>query len=723
MAFELEALVGHLFVVGGRTIKTSPPGALCEVAPKKAARGREIDTFFTLVLPAGNVAPNTFYEQMALMAAERYFSSTGSVTSALREVFNTLNSNLFEHNASGRKRYEAHMIAAVMRGKDLYVARSGAATLILRYSGETKTVPDNLSEDSKLYRPSLGVQPIPEVEMSRMVLDSGTRMLLADSTIREIPPDKLTQALLGANLERVMDDLKLLVTLQIQMMAIEFVPPEVPVTVPAVMGQSSAVLLAEIAAARAKSTQTAEAIAEEDSIEEAAPNPNQRPKRESPQERLKKRTQGSVASVARSTGTSLTRIGVLAAKLFGTGENRRNRRRNATIITIAVILIPTLLLGVVMLSWVGNVGQTAYEECVGRATNAANTARTIPSDNRASLLSAWDVTLRIIGECRDLQPEFNDPVLNTTAAEAQLAIDSLSSITRRPTTAIWAAAAGINANIREILLEGLAIYALDSNSSIVYRLQLNTDGLGIIAEQPLTFMSIGARLEGGTVGRIIGIAADENQVIAIDETGNLISCRPLSINDCDLQVLPDWTSIRNPIRIELWQGNLYVLDIGSETIWRYRAVGNALDYSSLPTELFAGGTRPSGLDQAVDFTIGSGSVTGNVFILYGNGVMSRHFGSENYEFLFSGFPDSLPKPEVATTQAMYLNDGVIDTGFYVISRPTRTIYQTTAAGTFSAAYRVVDESLFDRLNDVAVDAEQGLMYVATGNAILAISQD
>src|SRR5688572_27191406 len=185
MAFELEALVGHLFVVGGRTIKTTPPGALCEVAPKKAARGRELDTFFTLVLPAGNVAPNTFYEQMALMAAERYFSSTGSVTSALREVFNTLNSNLFEHNASGRKRYEAHMIAAVMRGKDLYIGRSGAATLVLRHNGETRTVPDSLSDDAKLYKPSLGVQPIPEVEMSRLLLDSGTRMLLADSTIRE----------------------------------------------------------------------------------------------------------------------------------------------------------------------------------------------------------------------------------------------------------------------------------------------------------------------------------------------------------------------------------------------------------------------------------------------------------------------------------------------------------------------------------------------------------
>jgi hypothetical protein len=57
MAVELEALVGHIFIAGGRTIKTNPPGALCEVAPKKAARGREQDTFFVLVLPSGANAP------------------------------------------------------------------------------------------------------------------------------------------------------------------------------------------------------------------------------------------------------------------------------------------------------------------------------------------------------------------------------------------------------------------------------------------------------------------------------------------------------------------------------------------------------------------------------------------------------------------------------------------------------------------------------------------
>jgi hypothetical protein len=717
MAFELEALVGHLFVVGGRTIKTTPPGALCEVAPKKAARGRELDTFFTLVLPAGNVAPNTFYEQMALMAAERYFSNTGSVTSALRDVFNTLNSNLFEHNASGRKRYEAHMIAAVMRGKDLYVARAGAASLILRHNAETKTIPDSLSDDAKLYKPTLGVQPIPEVEMSRLLLDNGTRMLLADATVREIAPDKLTQALVGANLESVLDDLKLLVTLQIQMMAVEFVPPEVPVTVPAVVGQSSAVLLAEIAAARAKTaTQQSEAVAEE---EAEAPVPVPRARRETPRDRLKERSKTGLVTVARSTGTSFTRIGMLAAKLFGTDENAGRRRRNATLIAVAVILIPTVIIGVVMLSWVANVGQTAYEECVVRASDAYNTARTMPTENRNSVLSAWDITLRIVQECKDLRPEFVDSNLTTIEDEALVSIDGLSNITRRDTTLLWTAPSG--GNLREIVTEGLTIYALDSNSSVVYRLQLSEDGLSVIDQpQPLTFMSAGQRLEGITIGRLVGIASDGTDIVALDETGKLISCFPLSINDCQIQQLQGWENIQNPIRIELWEGRLYVLDIGAAQVWRFAPIGNTNDFSNAPTEIYSGTVRPANLDQAVDFAVGSGSMQGSIFVLYADGTMTRHFGSEDLGFSFSGFPDTLAPPEIATTQAMFLNDSVIRTGFYLVSRPTSTIYSTTAAGTFQAAYRVSDERLFERLNDVAVDAEEGLMYAASGNIILAM---
>lgn len=73
-----------------------------------------------------------------------------------------------------------------------------------------------------------------------------------------------------------------------------------------------------------------------------------------------------------------------------------------------------------------------------------------------------------------------------------------------------------------------------------------------------------------------------------------------------------------------------------------------------------------------------------------------------------------------TTQAMFLNDSNLNTGFYVISRPTRTIYYSTASGTFQAAFRVFDESLLERLNDIVTEAEANIIYLASGNAVLAV---
>ena len=53
MVEELEALVGYVFVVGGRAVSATPPGALVELPPRRHQRGREQDTFFTLVTAAG----------------------------------------------------------------------------------------------------------------------------------------------------------------------------------------------------------------------------------------------------------------------------------------------------------------------------------------------------------------------------------------------------------------------------------------------------------------------------------------------------------------------------------------------------------------------------------------------------------------------------------------------------------------------------------------------
>jgi len=250
MPFELESLVGHLYIMGKRVLKTTPPGVLVEVAPSKAARGREADTFFALVLPSGTVAPNTFYEQMAQMAAERFFNTGGSVTAALRDVLNMLNNNLFEHNQSGRTHYEANMLCAVLRGEEITIARVGAAAAVIRAGDQTVSYPEDLTADEALFQPPLGVQPIPAVFLKRFSIEAGARFVLSDASLAEIPLAKIDQALRASNLEQVLSEFKMLVTLQIQLMAVELVRAEEPVPLPVVMGESTTAIAAELAAQR-----------------------------------------------------------------------------------------------------------------------------------------------------------------------------------------------------------------------------------------------------------------------------------------------------------------------------------------------------------------------------------------------------------------------------------------------------------------------------------------
>jgi hypothetical protein len=706
MAFELEALVGHLYIAGKRAINTTPPGALVEVAPIKAARGRETDTFFVLVLPSGNVAPTSFYEQMAKMSTERYFATGGSVTSALREVFNSLNYNLFEHNRSGRRHYETNLICAVLRDEELYIGRVGAGAAVLRHSGITATYPENLTDDDALYQPPLGVQPMPNIELKRYNVGVGSRLILTDANIAEIRLEKITQALVAQKLEETLTDFKLMVTLQIQMMVIEFVPVNQTPSDQAITGESSEAINKQIALTRQAEKEAAQA--EEDG--EAQP--------EADDVGFVKRLLGKTA---RTMGQFLTGLGEILDSLVGaptvdetTGEKRS--RLPSIWVTLLIIALPMIVVLLVVVSWAGGVGETAFEACVGRAEEAADVARALDSSNPAGVLAAWQGTLTIVDQCEEQRA--GDATLEQLRTEGRRVIDGVNNIQRRNTSTI---AAFPSATISNIVQQGLDIYALDDANDLVYRVQLNTDGMSAISvPQPIANMRRGATVDGLQVGNIFAVGFDDqlNTIVAIDDSGVLVRCPPRFVMECDAQRVPGSENWVNPVTVTLWRGALYVLDTGANQLWRYTPTGG--NYASQPTEYFTGAARPN-LATAVDFDI-TRTGTGIVYVLFAEGNMVAYLGGEPQPFGFVGFPLG-QELENTTLQGMYMNDSPVLPAFYIISQPLRTIYQTTLAGTYQNSYRVFDEDLLELLADIVVEPAQQLVYLASGNSIVAFRMD
>lgn len=698
MAFELEALVGHLYVVSGRAISAQPPGLLVEVAPTRAARGREMDTFFALVLPSGDkVAQATFYEQMVQLAGERYFNSTGSVTSGLRAVFNSLNQNLFEHNNSGKRPYEANVLCAVLHGEDLFLTRVGSGVGLLYYGGETQAFPAPFDNDDLLFGPPLGVQPVPDIKMTRYRVVSGARLVIADSNLAELPLEKMTEAMKRPDIAEMLNGYKELVSGHLTMLAAEFVPPDMPVPIPVRESESTAVVAAASSPAPAATAVSPAAV-------EVAPPTKSRVNV------LAERAQRGTGRAALSLAGSLDNV---SKKLDRPPNPDANSGRLFSFMPNSVVLlIPVAIILTAVFMWLGGTDQSEFELCVGDAVETAAMARTIDSSDVNGVLAAWNAVLTKIGSCNEIRA--GDEQLAAITREGQDIIDSLYVIERREMTVIEAFT---NATLTRAVLRGEDLYVLDDANDQVHRLTLNVDGMSHVSKQFINNMRRGAAVGQFQVGDIIDITWAEdgsglsqgNVLISLDRDGVIVEYSPTFLSR-GVQKLIGTENWVTPIKITVWQGRLYVLDPGANQIWRYEPSGES--YPNAPTEYFAGQGRPN-LESAVDFGIDN---NGRVFLLFRDGFMSVYRGGELQPFAFVNFPEN---QTFNNADAMFLNSSLVFPGIYLVSRANGTIYETTLAGTFSNSYRSYDEEQFVGLTNVVADESKSVIYALSGNSILA----
>jgi hypothetical protein len=730
MAFEYEALVGHLTIVGGRAISQPPPGAYIEVAPKKAARGRETDTFFTLVLPSGDaVAPAAFYENMAALAAETYFNSSGSVTAGLRTVMNHLNTNLYDHNQRDPRKYEASILCAVLRGTDLIAARVGAGVGVLRHMGETQAFPapfddnaDGLVDDI-IYGVPLGVAPDPDIKMALYTVTGGTRLILADAALADLNYQTVTAALTEPDIGACLTALKnaAAAVKNLTLMLIECVPPDVPSPLPTREGASSV----EALAAGKSTTEAPAAVAEAEA--EAVPAPeaaavgaDETAARPGPREtRLRGPSSVELAAAGAAIGAARALRGAGdTLNRLAPAERPAGRGGAGSPIAVGIaVLIPILIVVGVVALWISGTGESEFDQCLREARTTAETARGVDSADVTGMIAAWNAVTLVINRCEGLRA--GDPQLAALRREARSITDTLLGISRRRTTVIDTLP---GAGLTHVVLQGEDLYVLDDTNDLVYRLTLSGDGFSVVpgTRQPIPSMRRSAQVEQFVVGDLIDIAWAENGaglsqgnvIVALDRSGVLIDCPPRFLQNCNAQRINTDTWV-NPVAIWFWQGRLYVLDPAANQIWRYDPSGGA--YPNAPSEYFTGEGRPD-IRGAVDFGI---DTPGSIYILTEIGILARFTSARQDGFAFSGFP---PNQRINRAVQFALNPNPPRQGMYFIDNSTRTIFETTMAGTFVNSYRPIDEEQFARIADVVVDTNKQILYVLSGPSIYAIDR-
>jgi hypothetical protein len=321
--------------------------------------------------------------------------------------------------------------------------------------------------------------------------------------------------------------------------------------------------------------------------------------------------------------------------------------------------------------------------------------------------------IAVVDGCNDIRA--GDPSLEALMREGQNVIDKLFQVERRQTQLIGSFP---NAVLKQVVLQGLELYVLDSQNQQVYRISLTEDGRSGVGSSKLAIpsMRINASVSEFRVSDLVDIAwaEDITQIMVLDNQGVLIQCSPRFLQTCEAQKLLAAERWMGPLRMTIWQGRLYILDPSANQIWRYDSTGGT--YSGVaPIEYFVGDSRPD-IRNVVDFSI---DTNGNVYLLTATGEISKWVSGQQTGFTFAGFPAG---QEINSADAMFLDTDPIGQAIYIINRSSRTLYETSLAGSYSNSYRAYNEDDFASLANVVDDPNLGVIYVLSGNSIFAIER-
>ncbi len=675
MLETLEALVGYLFVVGGRAIGAAPPGALVELPPRRAQRSREADTFFALITPHGKTHLTAdIYEGLTHLAADVYFRSSGSVTSGLREAILAVNDRILEIGQP----CTLNMICAVLRSDEVYVARTGESVCVMRQSGDLAYHPEQPSDSMPL-----GATDSPEIKLLRCEVAPGDLMVLCDNALACVERAALNAALAAPDLVPILELLRALARKDTQALIVQFATPETPDPTPIPKPRQSA--------------PAPEAAPAESSAEPAPPI-----------------AQRAALAAGRALGSFAKGLNRALSRLLPEPSETSAPRIPSMLAAILAILIPIAVVFVMVALQLSQFDLTQFEQMVREVEAAARQAELIDLENEHVARTVWLGILERVAYVETTSGRANDPTLKRIQAKAQGILDRFDKITRRTPTPLRNFGEGARL-VNPIIRGGADVYTLDVSRSAIYRDTFAPELGVLITRNTQPVVQRGQAVGAFSVREVVdmvwlaeGGVQRANVLAALDTQGILITYSP-TFAPATAQRLPGADLWGKPIALATWRGNLYLLDPEANQIWRYRPLGNS--YPNPPEEYFDGEVRPD-LSTAVDFGI---DPSGNVYIFFADGQLRKFTSGIEQRFALSGMPGGGLK----SGRAMYLDGDSPLPSIYLLDAADQSIYQVTLSGAFRYRFRATDPNLFRALSGVYANRDN--IFVASGGVLYHFS--
>lgn len=595
------------------------PGLEVAAPPRRAARGRRNERLVIfLSMDGGAQISPSLHSQILEKLIKGYFKTSGTATTAMREVVDNLNDYLFKRNrsASGRGRQViARLTLVVFRDDRLYMAQCGSLHALLL----TSTGIDHFHDPESAGR-GLGMSQTSTMRFFQADIAPADLLIMTPDM-----PDGWDEDTFHGGFDHNLPVLRrrMLADAGADLMA---------VLIAADTGSGQIELLRSPDALPAKLTpvQPAQPQAAPEPAREPAPEPVRQtplaPEMEMPktsvvstspvaaQEPAQQKAPivapallNARRGVAEFFGKLGRGLGTFLGRMLPEDAELRLPRATMAFIAVAVPVVIVTIAGVVY-SGIGR--QTQYDYNIGNAQIIADYALTL--DNRVELHQAWSSALVFINEA---ERYIVTDETQTLRAQALLILDDLDGVTRIEFERAIVNTLSASVNIQRMLATGSDLFMLDANDGVVLRAALTGSGRYTMDDD---YRCGPGQYGQDIVVKLVDIAVLPRPtqagatIVAIDSNGILLYCSADSPPIAAALIPPD-NNWGNPRAIAVENGNLYVLDALVNAVWIYS--GEDLLFEEPPRFFFA--AQVPSIQNSVDIALDGG----DLYLLQSDGTM------------------------------------------------------------------------------------------------------
>jgi hypothetical protein len=703
MIMELEAIYGHLYMVGGRRQTGDPPGVVVRTGPDRSARGRSRDTLFVhLTLSSREPAPANLYQDVTDTLSDAFFGGMGSVTAALRQAIRAANEHLMRYNlrVEGVSKQRAGVTCAVLREEEVFIAQAGPTLTLIAHQGQLERLPP---------RPSGQVTPLGvgygvDTRFYHSWVHPGDVILLSSPEFGVHDDDAIGRAIIYEGVTAGVANLAQLARDQTaRLLLVEFSATMAPVAQQPPLQKSRASV-----STPAVRTKTSTQLSLPDKLPVPAIEVDVK-------EEARKAASGLALGLARLTGG----IGMMIERLFGgapaTGQAvKRHQGPPPAALALLAILIPVLVALIAVTVYLQRGRAAQFQDLLQEMDRESQLALAMEDEEQAR--PHWERIQLLSEDALRLRPAH--PTVLAFREQAQGKLDLLDEVTRLVVRSLhkYQAAGDLSA----VAVQSMGVYVLDSGLDQVYKhlLQNETEVAQGVKPENIVFKT--QAIGQAAVGELIDMTwfpssgeIDQDTIVILDAAGWLVRYDPFEgeTTAAQLQLPSRWSQ---PVAMAVYGDTLYVLDTGARQIWKFAAEDN--QFPAAPTTYRFENDADLDLGQMIDMTIDR---DGNLYLLATDGSIYKYYGGERKPFTLTGLPQPLESP-----RTIYCSLTGLNPFFYIADPGSGRIVRTTQQGLFLAQYRAAGADLadpFTTVRSIYVQEVPALAVYATSGESLIVA--